>query len=450
MPDLDSLRAVGGRLQPPPLTSLEEVARQRSRQAAVATSLAGVVTVATVVLGLVLVVQKEDGSLPEPAPTPSVTVTTSETPSPRPSPTARATHRSDTSMTPQEVVLKPNASLLLTGVSADDPDFRMSIWSAPCPWCPNDDEPRGRPRFYGVAITTDGFATATYLRPAWELSGLEHVESPGPGLLLVIDAANGPEWLVRDDGTITRLARVVEERRPADERFWHVCADNYDNDYQVSWCALDPSRNAFYVWEGPWRSTMTSSESMASPGATEDPWGLVWPRPDYYTAPDQVLVAYWYVDGVRQTHDFGRAAVSGVVGNLPPGVMSVWSLDRGSRTMSIFTSPDRGASWQTAKLTVPFFSRFLTVSRTSGGGLVALQEDAFYQDGSRHEGEGIRIWRASSADGGAFTVAYESRFPTDARGAYARRFAILDGRIWSGGLWSDDDGRTWSAIPAWR
>jgi hypothetical protein len=460
MPDLDSLRALATQVRPPDLEALEEVARRRARRTAVTTAMGGLVAVAAVVVGLVLATATEDRSAPEPVkfPSPTVTLTATE----KPSPTEEATHRSDTSMTPKEVVQKPNANLMLTGVSADDPDFRLSIWWAPCTWCPNDDEARGRPRFTAMAITTDGFATATYLRPPWELTGLEHVESPGPGLLLILDVGNDgvAEWLVRDDGTITRLTTVVEQRRPGDVRLWHVCAGNHDVDYDNTWCALDPDANTDYVWEGVWRSTLTSSESVVSPGGTDEPWGLYWNRPDNHTPAPHELVAYWYADGVRLTKDFGPAQTYGETLNLPRGVMSVWALDETSHTMTVWSSSDRGATWRASRLEAPWTSRYgkddgfhsrrLAVSRTPGGGLLALQEDAFHEKQPLYEPLGLRIWRAESADGGAFVNVFESRSPTDAPGEYSRRFVVVDGRIWSNGMWSDDDGRTWQTVPAWR
>ena len=414
--------------------------RRAAVSAAVAAALAVVATAAGVVL-----VNHDDRPTRASAirPTPTVPATGSARPTPTP------THGISDTMTPREVVRADNARLLLTGVSADDPDFRLSVWEAECTWCPDPVEPRGLPTYYALAITTDGYATTTYRRPRFNPGYPLHVESPGPGLLLVIDAANGAEWLVRDDGTVTRLARVVAERRPADPRRWHICADNHDIDYQLSWCALDPAANAFYAWEGLWRSTNFSSQSIAGPGASDEPWGLVWPRPDERTPPAPVLVAYWYVDGIRHTRDFGPATTSGEVHNLPLGVMSFWALDQRAGTLTIFSSDDRGASWQTAELRAPVHSRNLDVSRTPGGGLLALQGDAFFKDGSPHEGEGIRIWRAPAITHGSLKAVYESRRRTDARGSYAAGFSVAGARIWSGGLWSDDDGRTWSPT-TWR
>jgi hypothetical protein len=97
-----------------------------------------------------------------------------------------------------------------------------------------------------------------------------------------------------------------------------------------------------------------------------------------------------------------------------------------------------------------FNPRTLAVSRTPGGGLLARQEEASFREGQRVPGEGFRMWRAESADSGGFVNVLESQTPLDAPGWYSRRFVVVDGRIWSNGLWSDDDGRTWSPVPAWR
>lgn len=411
------------------------------RRASLSVAVGAALAVVAAAVGVTLVNDHADRPAPVTAPTTKATKTTG---SPRPTPTP--THGISNTMTPREVVRADNARLLLTGVSADDPDFRISVWEAGCTWCADLSEARGLPRFYALAITTDGYATTTYRRPGVYPWWPWHVESPGPGMLLVIDAANGPEWLVRDDGTVTRLASVVRQRRPRDPRYWHVCGDNHEIDYQLSWCALDPAANAFYVWEGSWRGTNFSSQSVAGPATTKEPWGLVWERPDVWTAPAPRLLAYWYADGVRHTRDFGPARTSGEVHNLPRGVMSFWALDQRAGTLTVRTSDDRGASWQTAELRAPVHSRNLDVSRTPGGGLLALQNDAFFKDGSPHEGDGLRIWRA---DHGTFTAVYESRRRTDARGSYAPGFTEAGTRIWSGGLWSDDDGRTWSTT-AWR
>lgn len=433
MPDLDSLRSLGAQVRPPAYEALEDVARRRVRRQAVSATVAGVAAV-VVAAFLLLLAPRDDRALPAPVETP--TPTASASPTRTATTDASPRHRSGASMTPREVVAASDADLLLSGVSADDPDFRIAVWEARCHWCPKAyPDARGRPTFTGLAITTDGFATTTYRRPPFDPGLIWHVESPGPGLLLIVDTVNGPEWLVRDDGSITRLARVAAQHPGAGPRSWHECHgvvdDRYDHVDPTGWCALDPASNTSYQWPSPWLvDGIVDSRSTVSPGHGADPWGLVWSQ--------DRLIAYWYDGGGRHTRDFGAAKVSGAIEHLPPGEMAVWSLDRRTRMLTIHSSTDRGATWRTTGLRAPSFSSALTVSRTDDGALLALQED-----------EGLRIWRADSFDGGAFRVTYGARFRSDARGYDGPAFMELGGRIWSGGLFSDDDGRTW-AVTGWR
>jgi hypothetical protein len=347
-------------------------------------------------------------------------------------------------MTLREVVTARNAKLAITGVSADDPDFRVALWSAVCTWCPNDDEPRGRPFFEALAITTDGFATTTYRRLPFQNLGLWRVESPGPGLLLIVDAgfSGKEEWLVRDDGTLTPVARVVEDRPAAGPRLWHRCQTVDEGSYDITWCALDPRTNTDYVWDDPWRNPAPDS-SAVNPGSGSEPWGYVDP-------PDDHLIAYWYDGGVRRTRDFGFVRAKGVVNHLPRGEMAVWGLDAQSHVLTIHASSDGGATWQTSQLQAPSYSYYLVLSATPGGGVLAREDDAYLGDSAQHPGEGIRIWRADSLDAERFDVVYAARTRTDGLGWYLPPFDSVDGRIWTGGLFSDDDGRTWSEVPRWR
>ena len=61
--------------------------------------------------------------------------------------------------------------------------------SRPCP-------ERGPYAFTGVALTTDGYATATYLRAQFPDGTSLEVTTPQDGLFLVVDTSNGREWLV--------------------------------------------------------------------------------------------------------------------------------------------------------------------------------------------------------------------------------------------------------------
>jgi hypothetical protein len=446
VPDLGSLRSLGSQVQPPPLELLEDVARRRARVAAMLATTGGVAAV-TIALVLLVVLPREGRAVPEPVQTPTPTVTRSPTRTATEEPGGPATHASDTSMTPREVVTKPNAELLMTGLSADDPNFRVSLWRARCTWCPNDDELRGRPLFSAMAITTDGFRTVTYRRVPSEMTDFAyHVESPAPGLLLFVDAGNSvqnsPEWLLRDDGTLTELQAVVGDRAEADPRRWHRCAgfedDPYDNQDPRGWCALAARENTSYQPGAPWLADFfVRGGSAVSPAESDAPWGV---------QNEDRLVPFWYENGVLRTRDFGPADARGTVTGMPRGEMGVWALDRRSSLLAVWTSGDAGHSWQVRRLAVPTWpSRWLTVHRTSSGALLVLDEGR--QD--LYVWPPRAIWRAGpGAD--AFEVEYAESERTDIPGYGGAAFAEVDGRIWSGGLWSDDDGRTWNAIDVWR
>ena len=454
--ELETLRSVADRVQPPPFATLEEVARRRTRRTAV-TAVAGCALSLLVVLGgVVLATARDDHVAPVITPTPTPTPTpVLPTPTERP----RPTHRSDTSMTPNEVVSADDAELQFAAVSADDPGFRVSVWMAECTWCPPMTEDSRFPHSYfaTAAITTDGYATAVLRRAPWEDcvrsvpcgSQPVHVESVGPGLLLVVDGANGYEWLVRDDGTITALERDFDEVAPAEPRLWFQClavtghssgGAPQPDDAPVAWCALDPATDTVHVWGEPWNGSQFSGEdapSAASP-AGDLPWGVRWV---------DGLQVWWEADGSRHYHDLGPATASGVLTNGPPGRMSFWSWVKGSDTLTVFTSSDRGASWQETDVDVPFRPAYsFELSWTPGGDLVGRQDDS---DGDPDQGYGLRLWRADFVDGGSFGVVHESR-TGDLFAEDDLPFATLDERLWASRFWSDDDGRTWQEVTTWR
>jgi hypothetical protein len=364
-------------------------------------------------------------------------------------------------MTPREVVPADGARLQWTAVSTDDLDFRVSVWEAVCTWCPRypKDSRFPHPSFLGLAITNDGFATATYRHVGtleFEEGGLVPVDvvSPGPGLLLLVDSSNGGAWLVRDDGTVTRLAESAGAKAGGDPREWFICKNPHANlpwenpDMPANtWCRLDAETNTIHLAGSAWWGLDEigfDTVSVVSPASGSLPWGL---RNQSFDR----LVSWWDTGGSRHAKDFGPAHASGAVTNAPAGVMSYWAWQKGSPTLTIFTSSDKGASWQRSTVPVPYRPIRpwdLDLSWTPDGALLGLQEDAFdVNNPSDTVGTGIRLWRSASPDRGAFTKVYEGvpdGYPT------TTTFTIADRRIWWNGLWSDDDGVSWHAIPRWR
>ena len=91
------------------------------------------------------------------------------------SPTPEEPNPFPTSMTPEEVVNEPRAQLQTAAVAPGDPDTRISMWYLQCTRpCPD----RGPSAFKGLALTTDGYETTTYLRPPFPFGVDLQVSSP--------------------------------------------------------------------------------------------------------------------------------------------------------------------------------------------------------------------------------------------------------------------------------
>ena len=168
MSDLDQLRRLVERVTPPPYEAITAAARRRDRRSAVATAIVAATAVALVAAGAV-VVRGLDLAGPEPTRPPT---TSDISPTPRPSETPTSPEstepRSLDSMTPEEVVNAPDAELEAVAVAPGDPDVRISMWHALCGWCPDRPDGRGGflgpPTFTGMALTTNAYETATYVR----------------------------------------------------------------------------------------------------------------------------------------------------------------------------------------------------------------------------------------------------------------------------------------------
>ena len=391
MPEIDELRGLVDQIRPPDLDALRDTAVRRDRRARLART-AGVVAFVVAVGAGVLVVGDRDGrSLPDPvAPTPTPTPVRPD-PTPGPAPAAEPAHASETSMTPREVVYAPNAQLQLTGVSADDPGFRLSLWKAECTWCPKDPRLETRPSFAALAITTDGFETAIYRRPGFAPDLPWNVFSPAPGVLLIVDDSNGIEWLVRPDGSVTRVERSDEEVLAADPRLWFGCLV----DRRAAWCALDPETDTMHKWRGRWIGTSTDLASAVPPGSGAEPWGRS-PSP----GPD--LEAWWERDGVRQRAVLAESQRRGSVRNGPVDEPLYWSSPRRSGILTLHSLGDDG-TWDRSEVDAPFRSDWLTVHLTPTDALVV--REAVWTDSGDFTS---RIWRSEARGDGEWTLAHDS------------------------------------------
>ncbi len=451
MSDLDQLRSLGERLLPPPMALLARTASRRDRRQA-RIAVAGGLTAMLVVAGgaVALSTQDRDGTLPEvttptptPAPTPEVV--------PTPTPDVETTHQSDTSMTPAEVVGAANARLAYAGVSADDPDFRLAVWTAECTWCPRLPDSQLGPTFKAIAVTTNGFETATYARPPRDANGIFYVHSPAPGVLLIVDPANGGEWLVHEDGSTTAVERSVADR-PADEpRQWFACLSTEVEppDYLATWCALDPDTATAYEWREPWSQDPPLVASAVDPGVGVEPWGRALMSADG----DRELMAWFYRDGERQT----RLLASGPVGSGWDGFTAdmvlgasedliYWSHVARTDTLTFHVGDDGGASWRDIDQTLPASEVSTEELMATPQGAVLLRHVTSQRDTIR-----ARIWRLDSLEGGTWDLVHDTGLlPSAYDLGQMRQLTVVGSRIMMGALYSDDDGRSWSGVERWR
>ncbi|GAB3244431.1 hypothetical protein [Nocardioides dilutus] len=442
MRDLDTLRSLGDRMQPPALALLEETARRRDRRAAVTTVGTGLAAALLVAGGAVaLGTADRDRSLPDPvtpvspSPTPQVT--------PAPSPDDAPSHASETAMRPREVVHADNAQLRFSGVSADDPNFMLSVWTAECTWCPADPEGR-RPWFNAMAVTTDGWRTATYRRPPMGAARPFYVHSPAPGVLLVVDDSNGGEWLIREDGSSVRLTRVVSDVDVAEPRRWFVCLSGEE---QSTWCAVDVDDEIVYERRGAWSGTATSTLSAVNPATGTEPWGR-----EVIASRADPLLAWWYDDGQRRSRTLvdGHPTElrAGAVLGADEGDLLYWAHGRGDGFMRFFVGDDLGARWRTIEQRYPAdsTSEMVIDVLATPEGTILMRSIAEVPAGAR-----TRIWRLDSLEEGEWTLVHDTggiSWTIDT--GFMGPLSVVGDRLVMGTLSSDDDGRSWTGVDRWR
>ena len=427
MVDLDLLRDLGDQVRPPAFESLESVARRRGHRTAAAMT-AACAAVLLVVGGAVVITDDENAAPPigPVAPTP--------TPTPTPTQDAQPPPGSRTRMTPREVVNADNATLELSGMSLDDPDVRLSVWVAECRDCRIPKGLRSHPRFQGMALTTDGYATATYLRSPFGEGRPASIESPTPDLFLLHDSSNGGAYLVGTDGVVRRVTSVDTPIAPKDPRLWFQCLSATVPD-EPTWCALDPEAATSYAMPGSWDNGLAAEQ----PGAGEEPWGIRLGSGDK-------LEFWWDVDGTRQARPGPQwpDRPGGVVWNPPGGGPMGWSWTRGSDTLDILVGRDRRAAWQVrGRPSPPGMPDYLILSGTPEGGLLAVRT-----------WPRIKIWRADDLLTGNFSLVYDAgpgpetnNNGSDALVLVGDEIQILSGE---GTVRSGDDGRTWTNVSSWR
>ena len=204
--------------------------------------------------------------------------------------------------------------------SLDDPDVRLSVWEAVCEVCPPRSGGRGQPWYDAMAVTDDGFETATYLPPPWSRI-IESITSVGHDTFL-IDESNGDLKLLDADGTLRRV-RLVEETRTAGDPRLVVRCGGFEAGYGDGWCVLDLATATV----APLSSTyMTNGTSDGDPTLAQRPWGIE-------ALPNLPDRAWWDDGGARRYArpadrrggDVGPVAVEGRRRRPPTSTGRLWS-----------------------------------------------------------------------------------------------------------------------------
>lgn len=404
----------------PPAVDLDGIRARARRNRRRGTALATAATVVAVI-AVGAAIGSRDSAAPdpvEPVPTPVETITSPPSPEePSPFPT---------SMTPEEVVNEPRAELWTAAVAPGDPDMRISMWSFMCTRpCPE----RGPFEFTGVALTTDGYETTTYLRPPFSLGVDLHVSSPRDGVFLVIDQSNGGEWLVDVAGTVRRVKRVDSELRPVDPRLWFQCPGHW----RSTWCSLNPDTATAYMWPKTWDG------SAASPAVSDRPWGAN-PEPRATSASGR-LEAWWDTDRGRQLRTLAEVHEGDYILGSPPGEMAYWARPNGAETVDLHTSRNGGADWEVDTRAAPGFNGDVQMKRSPNGAILA------YSTYPR-----LVVWRAE-ASGGPFRMVYQQsgafEAETSGAGLWTQDELVYANANATAAV-SEDDGLTWTTIQTWN
>ena len=430
MPDLEQLRRLADRVTPPPYDgdhhgsaatrpSLGGDGGDRRRWPHVGLVVAGCSCCAAGVGGA--------GAGPPRSPLPSPTV------SEEPKPSEKAAPQSLESMTPEEVVTAPDAELEAVAVAPGDPDVRISMWHALCHWCPDRPDGRGGilgpPTFTGMAITTDGYATATYVRHPF--SGvLSAVHSPRDDLFLVTDHRQRPEWLVGLDGTVRRVERIDDELRPTDPRLWFECgrAGRLDDHLVLArpGCSDGPRLAGGVEPFGrapAHRRASRGAGPRRAPGRTRTPGrrrGLVGRRRRQAEA------------RARRRRPGRRRP------RVPAGDLAYWTWQLGADKVDLHTGRRPGSNLDRRDSCGPW------VQPMDGDDSFARWRTARLDDYPH-----LVVWRAE-ASGGGFRRVHEARGPELAGAGLWTQDDVVYANGSGTAAVSDDGGLTWTTIQSWR
>jgi hypothetical protein len=123
-----------------------------------------------------------------------------------------------------------------------------------------------------------------------------------------------------------------------------------------------------------------------------------------------------------------------------------WSHGLRSDDLVFHVGDDGGASWRTIKQSLP--TRTVSTEEILGtpeGGIILRHLD--YTTPTVQ----VSMWRLGSLEEGEWTNVYSGELPEGMDNGLMHPFTAVGHRLLSGSsLYSDDDGRSWTAVTTWR
>jgi hypothetical protein len=420
--------------------------RRRQVGTVLATSAAVLLVIALVIGGATLIgPSKSTGPIDKPSPNPTPTPTRTERPHGNLHPP-----KGLEKLTPRQTVQSYNAQLIGALTSFDDPDVRISVWATACLVCPPMSGGRGPQVFNAIAVTDDGFRTATYLRPHMWILG--SILSVGRNTFLLNDTGNGIQKLLSANGTLRRVRMVDETRTPNDPRLVFQCTGYPGGAFIGGWCVLDVASATAARLPATF---VDNGDSAGDPGLGQRPWGT-----DVISNVDS---AWWTDGGVSRYAALPQIGLTKPVPSLlrnDDAPTYVRWRPASSHRLDVFRVNDRSGGltkvasrpWlplTRLQISDPGHPNEIGISvdyaRMPDGGLLAWS----YREVTRRSG--LTIWRAPSLTAGEFEVVYQGAPWTEWNLGFDPKVVLHDGRLHLDRLVSDDDGRTWTEqVTSWR
>ena len=262
-------------------------------------------------------------------------------------------------------------------------------------------------------------------------------------MLLVVDDANGGEWLIRDDGSSVPLPRVVENRLAEESRRWFPCYSGLDEGTGVLStskrrpCTSGGARGPAHLAATPRPSSRTPASNRGA--GNRWTWAVAgFDTSSCRTSVRRTLAAWWV-----RFYEAGAGAVLGA----DEGDLLLARAHRTTENLhAFFIDNDLGAAWRSIEQTHPAEAQGGVEVLATPNRSVLLRDFDLRADAAR-----TRIWRLGSLEAGDWTLVSDTgplTWTIDT--GHMHPLVVVGKRLMAGTLFSDDDGRTWTVVDRWR